>query len=123
MQIERQIDIFAGDRRHLFQQAHHPPVVIHFDLLVAGGTVQLLFVIAFNTLFADIMVGGIILGFAIFCQPLQVVIVNFRDVANNVRQLGAVGIVALLVVLHGYAGEMEFVHRKARHFDIAQRGF
>ena len=123
MQIQRQVDVLPGHRRHLFQQAHHPPVGIHLDLLISGGTVQRFLVVAFDTLLADIMVGGVVLLFPRFGQLLQIAVVDFRYVANHVRQFGPVGVCALLVALHRDAGEMKLIDRKTRHFNIAQVRF
>jgi hypothetical protein len=51
-------------------------VVIDFHLLIAGGAVELFFVIAFDALLADIMVRGIVLRLAVFasrCRSLSLI--------------------------------------------------
>ena len=120
MQIQRQVDILPGYRRHLFEQAHHATMVIDFHLLITGHAVELFFVIAFDALLADIMVRSIVFRLAVFVQALQVAVVDFRYIADHVRQLGAVGVVTLLVALHRDARKTELVDRKSRHFNIAQ---
>ena len=122
VQVEGQIEVFPGHRRYLFQQTHHPAVVIDLHFLIASGAVECFFVIALDPLLADIVVGSIVLLFAVFRQPLQVVVVNFRHIAHHVRQLGAVRVFALLIALHRHAGETEFVNREARHLHVAEVG-
>ena len=84
---------------------------------------QRFLVVAFDTLLSDIMVGGVVLLFPRFGQLLQIAVVDFRYVANHVRQFGPVGVCALLVALHRDAGEMKLIDRKTRHFNIAQVRF
>lgn len=98
-------------------------MVIHFHFLIAGGAVQRFLVVAFNALLADIVVGGVVLFFPGFGQLLQIAVVDLRDIANHVRQFGAVGVSALLIALHRDAGEMKLIDRKTRHFNIAQVRF
>ena len=120
MKVESQIEVFSGHRRHLFQQTHYPAVVIHLHFLIAGGAVQRFFVIALDALLTDVAVGGIVLLFAVFRQPLQIAVVNFRHIAHHVRQLCAIGVFPLLIALHRHAGETEFVDREAGHLHIAE---
>ena len=81
------------------------------------------FVEDFNALLADIVVGGVVLFFPGFGQLLQIAVVDLRDIANHVRQFGAVGVSALLIALHRDAGEMKLIDRKTRYFNIAQVRF
>ncbi|SAQ36452.1 Uncharacterised protein [Klebsiella oxytoca] len=98
-------------------------MVIHLNFLITGGAVQRFLIVAFDALLTDIMVGGVVLFFAGFGQLLQIAVVDLRDIANYVRQLGAVGISALLVALYGNAGKMELIDGKTRHLNIAQVRF
>ena len=120
MQVKGQIEVFPGHRRYFFQQTHHPAVVIHLHFLIAGGSVERFFIIALDALLTDIAVGGVVLLFAVFRQPLQIAVVDFRHIAHHVRQLCAVGVFPLLVALHRHAGETEFVDREAGHLHIAE---
>ncbi len=120
MQIESQRNIFARHRRHLFQHAHNAAVVIHLYFPIARLAVQQRLVIALDTLLADIVVGGVVLGDARGAETLIVAIVDFRDVADNVRQVGAVGIFAILIGIDADAGEAVLVHREARHLFLGQ---
>ncbi|CAM8526374.1 hypothetical protein KLQUCP357M_22120 [Klebsiella quasipneumoniae subsp. similipneumoniae] len=123
VQVKGQVEVFPGHRRYFFQQTHHPAVVVHFHLLVASGAVERFFVITLDPLLADIVVGSIVLLFAIFRQPLQVAVVDFRHIAHHVRQLCAVGVFTLLIALHRHPGETEFVDREAGHLHVAEVGF
>jgi hypothetical protein len=60
LEVERQIDIAPGLRRHLFQLANHAATVVDFNLFIAGLTVQDIFVIALDSQLADIVRGGVV---------------------------------------------------------------
>lgn len=56
--------MFLPAMGNVFQQADNTPVIIHLDLLIAGFTVKIVFVVTLNSLFTDVMVRRVIL-----CQP------------------------------------------------------
>jgi hypothetical protein len=78
-------------RRHFFQLANHAATVVNFNLFIAGLPVQDVFVIALNTQLTDVVRCGVVRQLAVFIEAVDVFIVNFGDVANNVRQRRAVG--------------------------------
>ena len=76
-EIEGQIDIAPGLRRHLFELANDAAAVVDLNLFIAGLTVQYVFVIALDSQLANIMRGGIVGQLALFIQAIDVFIVNF----------------------------------------------
>ncbi|MNZ80142.1 hypothetical protein D3C78_987700 [compost metagenome] len=105
------------------QLADHPAAVVDFNLFVAGFAMQGFFVIAFDAQLADIVSGGVVGQFAVFIQTFDVAVVDFRYVADDMGQSGAIRIVATLVAFDLDAGEAELVNRKTRHLDFVQGGF
>ena len=110
-------------RRHFFKLANHAATVVNLNLFIAGLPVQDIFVVAFNTELTDVVRCGVVRQLAVFIEAVDVFVVNLGDVANHMRQRGAVGVVATLVALYFHAGETVLVYRKAGHLDFRQVGF
>ena len=80
---------------------------------------QDIFVIALDAQLADIVRGGVVSQLPLFIQAIDVFIVNFRDVADNVGQGGVIGIVAALIAFDFHAGKTVLVHRETGNLHFA----
>ena len=123
LEVERQIDVMPRLRRHFFQLADHAATVVNLNLFIAGLPVQNVFVVTFDPQLTDIVRCGVVGQLAVFIKAIDVFVVNLGDVANDMRQRGAVGVVATLISLYFHAGETVLVHRKAGHLNFRQIGF
>ena len=61
LDVERQLQVVAGDRRDALQAAHRAAAGVDLDLLVAGFAVQFEFVMLFQAGLAD-MVSALVVG-------------------------------------------------------------
>ena len=122
-EVERQIDVMPRLRRHFFQLADHASTVVNLNLFIAGLPVQNVFVVTFDPQLTDIVRSSVVGQLAVFIKAVDVFVVNLGNVANHMRQRGAVGIVATLISFHFHAGETVLIHRKAGHLDFRKIGF
>ncbi len=98
-------------------------MVIHLDFLIPGFAMQHRLIIAFDALLTDVVVGGIVLANSLFIKTFVIVVINFRHVADHVRQVRPIGILAVFVAADVNAGKAVLVHREAGDFFIRQLGF
>ena len=120
LEVKGEVDVASGLRRHLFELTNHAAAVVHFNLLVAGLTVQDVLVITLNTQLTDVVGRGVVGQFALFIEAVDVFIVNFRNVADDVRQRRVIGIVTALVAFDFHAGKAVLVDGKAGHLHFAE---
>ncbi len=102
------------------QLADDAAAVIHLDLFIAGNAVQHIFVVAFDAQLADIVRCGVVRPLALFIEARHVAIVDFGDVADDVRQRRAVGVVATLIAFHLDPGKAVLVDGEARHLHVVK---
>ncbi len=112
-----------GLRWHLFQLTDHSATVVDFNLFIPGLTVENLFVIALNAQLANVVRRRIVGEFAVFVQPVDVFIVDFRDIADDMRQGRAVRVEAALVAFDLYAGKTVLVHGETGYLHLGEVGF
>ncbi|MNS84070.1 hypothetical protein D3C72_1178820 [compost metagenome] len=74
---------------------------------------QNVFIEALNAKFTNIMSRGVVRQLAVFIEPVDIFIVYFGNVADDVRQRGAVRIETTLIAFDFNAGEAVLIHRKA----------
>ena len=77
-------------------------------------------VITLNTQLTDVMGRGVVGQFALFIEAVDVFIVNFRHVADDVRQRRVIGVVTALVAFDFHAGKAVLVDGKAGHLHFAE---
>lgn len=86
----------SGLRRHLFELANDAAAVVDFNLFITGLPMQNIFIVALNAQLADVMGGGVVCQFVFSVETLDVFIIDFRYVADNVGQRRSVWIIAAL---------------------------
>ncbi len=116
--VDGQAQVGAGLRRDPADGADRAALHVGLDLLVADLAAQFLFVIALQPGLADVGQRGVA-----FAEHLQVLLVDAADVADDVCEQVAVGIVAGQVRLQLHAGEAPAVHREARALLLADPQF
>ena len=84
---------------------------------------QDIFVITFDPQLADIVRGGVVSQLSLFIQAIDVFIVNFGDVADNVGQSGIIGIVAALIAFDFHAGKTVLVNRETGDLHFTEIDF
>ena len=110
-------------RGNLFQLTDHAATVVNFNLFIPGLTVQHVFVITFDPQLANIMGCGVVSQLAVFIKAFDVFIVDFGDVTNDVRQRGAVRIVAAFIAFDFHTRETVLVNGKTGDLHFRQVGF
>ncbi|MCW0449357.1 hypothetical protein NB706_002191 [Xanthomonas sacchari] len=112
--VDGQAQVGAGLRRHPADGADRAALHVGLDLLVADLAAQLLLVIALQPGLADVGQRRVALA-----QRLQVLLVDAADVADDVREQVAVGVVPGQVGFQLHAREAPAVHREARPLLLA----
>ncbi len=115
VEVDRQPQVGARRRRHGIQRAHGAPVDVGLQPLVAGLAAQRFVVIALQSGLAGVRVrtaGGTERGL--------VLLVDAADIADHVREQGAVRVHAAQVRHQLHPGEAPAVDREARRFIVAQ---
>ena len=79
---------------------------------------QHVFIVTLDSQLTDVVGRRVVGQFALFIQAIDVFIVNFRDVADNVGQGGVIRIVAALVAFDFNAGKAVLVNGETRHLDF-----
>ncbi|MNC15086.1 hypothetical protein D3C75_628880 [compost metagenome] len=112
-----------GLRRNFFELTNHAATVVDFNFLITGLTVQNFFVVAFDSQLANVVRGRVVCQFAVFIQTLNVFIVDFGNVANNVGQRRAVWVETAFIAFHFNAGEVVLIHGKTRNLHFCEVSF
>ena len=120
--VERQLQVVAGDRRDALQAAQGAAAGVDLDLLVAGLAVQFEFVMLLQAGLAD-MVSTLVVGQLLgVLDPLQVALGDAADVADGVRGDMPHRILAEQAGLDLDAREAIALGRELGDFGVAQAG-
>ena len=122
LDVERQPQVVAGDRRRARKRAHRPACGIDFDFLDAGRAVQLAFVGQLDPDLADVVGALVVRRLLPAGDALDIAIVDAAYVAQHMRRHVAERILAEQARLDVDAGETVAVDREARHFLVGQPG-
>ncbi len=85
LDVERQSQVVALYRCCPRQTANGPSARIDFDLFIAGLTMQLIFVLLFQSGLANVVGAFIVCRLFVFLDDLQVALVDSIDIADGVR--------------------------------------
>ncbi len=110
----------SGLRRHLFKLANNATAVVDFNLFITGLPMQNIFIVALNAQLADVMGGGVVRQFVFSVETLDVFIIDFRYVADNVGQRRSVWIIAAFIAFDFDARKTVLVDSKARDLNFRQ---
>ncbi|MNI78755.1 hypothetical protein D3C73_1351560 [compost metagenome] len=69
------------------------------------------------------MIGGVVFCQPLFIQRFQVAVIDFRDIAEHMRQLCAIRILAIFIAVDGDAAEMKLINRETGDLHVGQRIF
>ena len=120
LDVDRQAQVVAGDRRRAREGAHRAARRVDLDLLHAGGTVQFALVRQFDADLADVVGALVVRGCLPARDAFDILVVDAADVAHDVRGHLAVRILPEQPRLDVHAGEAIAVHREARDLLVGE---